>query len=921
MSVLLQYCISVYKLFLTTSKGAHLKKTTAKQNPLSAIAWFFAQRYRVTSMFFIILLVMGSLFYSTFLKREGFPPINLPVSAVQGTYLVNDAAQVDREVVQPIARAIDTVDGVTDFSTTADSNFFSVIVQFDDDIDIDIATDNLSTAIKEQATLPSNTNYNVAAFNPSKFDNKYDLLLAVYDKRDSAYEDLSSKATAVAETITSKSEIESATPITVIESSTDPRNGTTVQQQTKINRVGIKEGDDLVFYPAISIGVNRSGTVDDIELSNAVQDATQNIQGQPQLDDIKTTITADFATTINKQISSLQNNLISGLIAVLVIALLLISWRAALVIALFIPTVLASTFLGLGLLGFTLNTITLFAVILTLGLFVDDATIMVEAIDSYKKEKRRHKDVIKRAIARVGIASLAGSLTTILVFTPMLFISGILGSFIRLLPLTVIIALVSSYIISIVVVPFLARPIVLAGKKQKGLLDKLSIFAPIEEKLGSFFGRLPLLHATDKKKSRIVSSLLVGLSIISIGGAALFAGKLSFNIFPPTKDSDILLTEIQFAPKTDIATANTITEQVDQTIKTTIGDELVAVTYLSADQRSATIEIELTPFQQRTLSSHDFIDKLSATGETVDGASVQYSQRDAGPPSQDYPFEMRVYVRNETDLDTVTTDIKNYLENQTIAVAGSSPTTITEVKIEGTQTISRANDGRFVTIKARFQNEEAGSSAVLNTRENIEKTYDSEKLASLNLAKDALDFDVSQESENAQSFNSVGTGLLVALALMYLLLVILFNSFSQPLLIFTAIPFSLFGVFFGLWLTDNSLSFFVMVGLLGLIGIVVNNSILLTEYANQEKAAGKDRYQAIGAAVKDRIRPLLTTTLTTVFALIPLALSDPFWQPLAYTLIFGMLSSTILIVLSFPYYYLGVERLREWKNNRFPNLR
>ena len=112
-----------------------------------------------------------------------------------------------------------------------------------------------------------------------------------------------------------------------------------------------------------------------------------------------------------------------------------------------------------------------------------------------------------------------------------------------------------------------------------------------------------------------------------------------------------------------------------------------------------------------------------------------------------------------------------------------------------------------------------------------------------------------------------------------------------------------------------------MVGLLGLIGIVVNNSILLTEYANQEKDAGKDRYQAIGAAVKDRIRPLLTTTLTTVFALIPLALSDPFWQPLAYTLIFGMLSSTLLIILSFPYYYLGVERLREWKNRRFPNLR
>lgn len=136
-----------------------------------------------------------------------------------------------------------------------------------------------------------------------------------------------------------------------------------------------------------------------------------------------------------------------------------------------------------------------------------------------------------------------------------------------------------------------------------------------------------------------------------------------------------------------------------------------------------------------------------------------------------------------------------------------------------------------------------------------------------------------------------------------------------------AIPFSLFGVFLGLTLTDNSFSFFVMLGLLGLIGIVVNNTILLTEYANQERDNGADRHQAISEAVKDRFRPLVTTTLTTVFALLPLALSDPFWQALAYTLIFGMISSTTLIIISFPYYYLLFERIRDWKNNKFPSLR
>lgn len=871
-------------------------------------------------MFFIILLIVGGMFYFSILKREGFPPINLPVSAIQGTYLVNDSKKVDSDVVQPITNAVSSVDGVKEFTATADSNFYSVIVQFNDGIDVDDATEKLNAAVKEQVQLPQNVTYAAAAFNPSKFDNKYDLLLAVYDTKQSSYDDLSNKAALVADSVTSKAEVETAAAINVSEQATDPRTGQMTQQQTKINRIGVRENNKIVFYPAISVGVNKTDAVDDIQLSKAVNSALKDDQGQSRFDGINTIVTADFATTINRQITSLQGNLVSGLIAVLIVSLLLISWRAALVIALFIPTVLASTFLGLGMLGFTLNTITLFAVVLTLGLFVDDATIMVEAIDFYKKDKKRHKDILKKAITRVGVASLAGSLTTILVFTPMLFISGILGDFIKLLPLTVIISLGSSVVISVLIVPFLARPLVLSGRQRKTWLDRLSFLSPIEDRIGTFLGKLPLLYATNKKKSRLVTSLMIGLSIISIAGAGFFATKLSFNIFPPTKDSDTLLAEITFAPQTDISRADTIAEQVDQKIVQTLGDELIGITYLSANQRSATIEVTLTPFQDRDKTSHDLIAELTATGQTVKDASVRYSQRDVGPPSQEYPFEMRVFAADTAGLELATNDIKTFLKQQDIAVAGTDPTRVSDVRVEGMTEISRAKAGRFSTIRANFENKDSGSSAVLNTQKKVADTYNTEKLAQLGLASDALDFDVSQESENSESFNSVWTGLFIALAMMYLLLVIMFNSLSQPLLIFTAIPFSFFGVFFGLWLTNNSLSFFVMVGLLSLIGIVVNNSILLTEYANQEKAAGKNRHEAIGAAIKDRIRPLLATTLTTIFGLVPLALSDPFWQPLAYTLIFGLTSSTILVILSFPYYYLGVERLREWKNRKLPSL-
>ena len=91
----------------------------------------------------------------------------------------------------------------------------------------------------------------------------------------------------------------------------------------------------------------------------------------------------------------------------------------------------------------------------------------------------------------------------------------------------------------------------------------------------------------------------------------------------------------------------------------------------------------------------------------------------------------------------------------------------------------------------------------------------------------------------------------------------------------------------------------------------MNNSILLVDFANQERDLGADRKTAISTAIRRRFRPLVATSLTTVGGLLPLALSDPFWEALAFTIIFGLLSSTFLVIISFPYYYLGIEWLRD----------
>lgn len=200
---------------------------------------------------------------------------------------------------------------------------------------------------------------------------------------------------------------------------------------------------------------------------------------------------------------------------------------------------------------------------------------------------------------------------------------------------------------------------------------------------------------------------------------------------------------------------------------------------------------------------------------------------------------------------------------------------------------------------------------MVELKEKVENNYTADKLREMGLDEDTLGYNLGQESENLDSFNSAGAAMLIALAAMYVMLLIQFNSFSKPFLVFLAIPFGLAGLFPGLYLTDNPLSFFVMIGAIGLTGIVVNNTIMLLDYADQARAKGMSYTDAISNSVRLRFRPLLTTSATTIAGMLPLALDDPFWEGLAFTIVFGLISSATMVIFVFPAYYVVLEQLRE----------
>ena len=503
-----------------------------------------ARRWQVTLAFFVVVVLAGGYSYGFGLDREGFPPINTPISIVTGTYFVDDIDQVDADVTQPLSEAFGAVADVSSIESQARPSSFVVVVEFDDSLGSDEGTQRLidlgvefPTEVSEALTI------DYRPVSAAKFVNEYDVLVSVIGPPDATPAELQTQAGALADLLEAESDVERADVRDLVTSSIDPATGESEARLTRFTRVVV---DDTGYQEAISIGLvrNEASDLDVLDFSDLVNDRL-SADNAPLDAGYSAQITADFATGVDLQISSLTRNLLTGLIAVAIVSLILIGWRVALMTAGFMGVVMVGALVGLWAIGFTLNTITLFGLILTLGLLVDDAIVISESLDA----NRDNPDlsvvdgdptddnvdtsigVIKRAIDRVGSASFAGTLTTVVVFSPMLFIGGILGEFIRPIPTTVVITLLLSFLFSIVFIPTVARGFLLRGSSTPNPIVRA------EQALARKAGRLAGYPSGNGVKGILVGTGLALLAFVAIFAGIGTAGGLGFSIFPAGKDA------------------------------------------------------------------------------------------------------------------------------------------------------------------------------------------------------------------------------------------------------------------------------------------------------------------------------------------------------------------------------------------------
>jgi len=882
---------------------------SGRRTVIASIATAAARRWQVTFGALLVVLIAGVSAYGFGLDREGFPPINTPISVVSGTYFVDDTEQVDADVVQVLESAFGDVDGVVSTEATALPNGFSVVVEFESDIDSDTGTARL---VDLGVEVPEGAQINYNPVNAAKLVGQYDVLVSVFGPPNATPSELQAQAEVLSEYLLAESDVAQADVRDLETSSINPTTGEDETRLTRFTRVAL---DSSGYQDAVAVALVRNETTElDVLGFSDLIDGQLDSADSPLADGYSSAITADFATGVRQQLSSLTSNLLFGLLAVAFVSLLLIGWRVAVMTTGFMALVMLGALIGLWVFGYSLNTITLFGLILTLGLLVDDAIVISESIDSSRdapspEENDRRLGVVRTALERVGSASLAGSLTTVVVFSPMLFVGGILGEFIRSIPATVIITLVLSFIFSIVFIPAVARVFLLRGPASNNPIVRG------EKSAARAAGRLAAYPWRNGWKGRAVGGGLVAIALAAIMAGGTIAQTLPFSIFPAGKDSTGLVISAEFPPGTNIEQAQAISDEVDEVVVGVLGDELDRSQYVRGNERVTETFLDLTPIGTRT-KSPVFVERIEEGFEDIvttnPGVRLTVGQLENGPPLLEFPFATQIAVTDAGDVEAgqqLAEDIRDNLLGREFE-SGGATIAITDALVSTDGNITRLDGDRIIEVRAKFD-EEQGLSGILNDAEALVRDdFPESEIESRGLAASAVEFDFGLESDNQDDFAGLIVAGIVALILMLILIAVQFRSIAQALLIFLAIPLSFLGVFGVLKLTDNPQSFLSGVGFIALIGVAVNNTILLVDSANQQRRAGASAGEAIQHAVTVRFRPLITTTITTVVGLLPLALSDPFWESLGFTLMGGLVSSTILVLFCFPAFYLGLESVR-----------
>ncbi len=708
------------------------------------------------------------------------------------------------------------------------------------------------------------------------------------------------------------------------------------------------------------------------------------------LPDYEFSILRNQASFVRSAVNEVGQTALWGmLLAVFVLFLFLRRIGVTMIIGIAIPISIVATFNLLYFNGLTLNIMTLGGLALGAGMLVDNAIVVMENIFRHLENGSSLRDAAINGSAEVGGAITASTLTTIIVFLPIVYLQGAEGELFRDQAWTVAFSLLSSLVVAMLVIPMLSRRFLTAGQR---LNDAASIHFPgYKKRLGGLLAR----------RNLIIAASLV-LTIISMLLLPIIGSE-----FIPRTDGRSFDINMTLEEGSALSHTDQVVRGIEDIVQQTLGESL-ASTYVRVgpvrgigneqqsffeDQNTATITVFLADGAEQPASQ--YISQLSRQLEAYSDVEFEFIRDESalqstlGTDQAPLTIEIegedldqlrllsdstRAAIRQlpailsvETDFDEGRPEINFVVDRMAAGIANLSMESITsqlQDQIDGKEAGNWEYEGDQRKILVRQPTPQLRDVSNLYVQSdnrqirldqiaNIERTIAPREIfrrgqnrvarISLQLSgAQALDHTVSdirnqmsgitwppnyqykisgEEEKRRESFANLQFALLLSLALIYMVLAAQFESLIHPLTIILSVPLAAVGVIFIFLLLGDPLNVMAYIGLIMLIGIAVNDSIILVDAINQLKAEGRSLRDAILEAGQRRIRPIVMTSLTTILALLPLTFgfgdSAALRAPLAYAVIGGLVTSTLLTLVVIPCVYYVLDQLAEKSRSLF----
>ena len=808
-------------------------------------------------------------------------------------------------------------------------------------------------------------------------------------------------------------------------------DGTRVRLRDVANVIdGYRETDEELFYngePAIDLQVFRVGAEAPLAVSDAVYDLLERRQGGLP-DSVGLAVVADESEDYRDRLSILAKNGLIGLFLVVTVLGIFLRPAVAFWVSAGIGISFCGSFFIISMAGVSINMISLFAFILVLGIAVDDAVVVGEAIFYHRRGDNRLDAAIVGAREVLTPVTFA-VVTTIIAFIPLALVPGITGKFFRNIPLIVIPVLVLSLVESLFILPAHLRHVgrtKLRGRAgRRRSINPFRLLAAVQLRFSEWVERTiarsvpPMTRRLVRDRYLTVAILFAGL-VVAVSVVA--GGHLKFNFFPQiegefsnavielpfgapvaatrevvekvTRAAEELGAELiregRMRPGRNGAVPDTVFEGIRARVgsadtgafgpgsgfPTTGGHVAVVTSYLVPDADREFGSAEFTRRWRDRVGevagvdrmSFDFNDGPSAGAKVsvqlehtatmpLEAAAARVAAGLAnyagvfdvddgfkvGKPQLDLELkpvakglgltevalaaqvraaffgaeasrqqrgrdELRVYVR----LPREERDSVHAIENLLVRTPGGGEIPLQQAAYvrQGTSftEIIRVDGRRTVTVTADID-------PLVTTGNDIRAALARDILPQVVADTPGLTFNFSGEQEaQAEAVGSLAKGLVIAMLAMYALMAVAFRSYLQPIVVLAAVPFGMFGAVIGHLLLGYDLSFLSIFGLVALAGVVVNDSIVLIDAVNKLRDEGGSVLDAVIGGVTRRVRPVILTSLTTFFGLMPIILersNQAQWLvPMALSLGFGVLFVTGIALVLVPCTYMMIEDLK-----------